>query len=169
MMKFNKPPILALISLITCCFAYTAFATSNTTSINLSYTFTPYLNFTGTAPGESRTYDNDVITNSGFPIPVNIGTMGLVSNVGGTCDLNFKTANTFKLLHTISGNNLGNYKIRYRGLEFNETNNPQLQLPCTSDATDIDFELNAFGFSNIDPFLDSGIYRDVITVEVTTQ
>ena len=170
MMKLNKPSKLALVSLITCCFAYTAFAANDSAVINLSYTFTPYVSFTGTAPGLSRTYDNDDITNSGFPIPVNIGTMGLVSNVGGMCDLTFTTANNFKLLHTVIPNkNLGNYKIHYKTIVFNETNNPLLSLDCTSAATDIDFELNSFGFSNIDPFLESGTYRDVITVEVTTQ
>ncbi|MEH6456255.1 MAG: hypothetical protein V7749_08025 [Cocleimonas sp.] len=137
--------------------------------INLSLTYTPFVSLTGTAPGASRTYDNDDITNSGVPKPVNIGTMGLESNVGGICDLTFTTANTFKLLHTVTNNNLGNYKIHYKGLEFNEINNPLLSLPCTSTATDIDFELNSFGFSNIDPFLDSGTYQDVITVVVTTQ
>ena len=145
-------------------------AATDSTDITLSYTYAPYVSLTGTAPGASRFYDNSEITNSGAPLPVNIGTMGLESNVGGACDLIFSTANGFKLKHTITGNNLGNYKILYKGVEFNETSNPQLQLPsCTSAATDIDFELNAFSLSSIDFFLDSGIYRDVITVIVTTQ
>lgn len=168
-MLFKKPLNSAIVILLSIFATSSTNAASDGTEITISHTYTPFVNFTGTAPGASRFYDNSDITNSGFPKPVNLGTMGLESNVGGTCDLNFTTANNFKLLHTITNNNLGNYKIRYKGLEFNETNNLQLQLPCTSAATDIDFELNTFGFSNIDPLLADGIYRDIVTVVVTTQ
>lgn len=168
-MKLNRPHKLALLPILSCCFAFTAYTADDNAVINLSYTHTAFVRFTGTAPGDLRTYDNDDITNFGVPKPVNIGTMGLESNVGGLCDLTFTTANTFKLLHTVTNNNLGNYKILYKNAVFNEILNPPLQISCNSVASDIDFELNSFGFSNVDPFLDSGIYRDVITVEVATQ
>jgi len=144
-------------------------ANTDSTTIELSHTYTPYVNFTGTAPGASRFYDNDDLVTFIFPLSVNLGTMGLESNVGGNCDLNFTTANDFKLLHTVSNVNLGDYTIQYQGQQFNETNNPQLVLPCTTAATNINFILNGFSFSGFDFFIDAGVYQDVVNVVVTTQ
>ncbi len=95
--------------------------------------------------------------------------MGLESNVGGNCDLNFTTANNFQLLHTVNSNNLGDYTIEYAGLEFNQANNPQLELPCTSPATDLNFILNGISFSGFDFFIQAGVYQDIVNVVVTTQ
>ena len=172
MMKLITPSklaYLAILSIFSTCFSFQAFATTDSTVIDISHTYTPYVNFTGTAPGASRFYDNDDLVNFIFPLSVNLGTMGLESNVGGNCDINFTTANDFKLRHTVSNNNLGNYSIQYEGEVFNEASNPQLELPCTSAATDINFILNGISFSGFDFFIAAGVYQDVVNVVVTTQ
>jgi len=165
----KKPLQLTLLSILSCCFAYTAYAATETTVIDISHTYTPYVSLTGTAPGSSRFYDNDDLVNFVFPLSVNLGTMGLESNVGGNCDLNFTTANNFKLLHTVTSNNLGDYSIQYEGQVFNEASNPQLVMPCTSAATDLNFILNGISFSGFDFFIQDGVYQDVVSVVVTTQ
>ena len=161
--------ILACLSL----FSYTAIshAASDQTDIELSLTHTEYVKLTGTAPGSSRQYDNNDIANWIFPSVVDLGTMGLESNVGGNCDLNFSTLNNFQLLHTVSGNRLTKYKILYQNQEFGRTSNPTLTIPCTTLPTTIQFTPTQIVFGNIFPALliESGNYRDVVTVVVTTQ
>ncbi len=162
--------------IIKCVFCFLPFfavpssnAASDSTVINLSYTFASYVSLTGTAPGASRFYDNNDLVNLSSALSVNIGTMGLESNVGGICDMEFSTVNDFKLIHTLNGNSLGGYIIQYEGEVFSEVSSPILQLPCTSSATDINFKLNSASLVGFDFFLASGIYQDIINVEVTTQ
>lgn len=168
-MKLNTPLKLALLSAISCSFAYNAYAANDTSVINISHTYTPFVNFTGTAPGASRFYDNDALVNFVFPLSVNLGTMGLESNISGNCDLDFTTVNDFQLLHTVTSNSLGDYSIQYQGQEFNQASNPQLELPCTSAATNLNFILTGVSFSGFDFFIEDGVYQDIISVVVTTQ
>ena len=148
-----------------------AYAATDQTDLELNYTYTPYVKFVGTAVGASRQYDNDDIANWIFPSVVNLGTLGLESNIGGSCDINFSTLNNFDLLHTVSGSSLTKYKILYQAQEFSLDNNPTLSMPCTSIPTDINFEPTQIVFGNLWPelLIESGIYRDVVTVVVTTQ
>ncbi len=95
--------------------------------------------------------------------------MGLESNVGGDCDLKFTTTNNFKLLHTVNNGDLGNYTIRYAGLEFDDNSDSLFQLPCTTTPTNIDFRMNGLTGAGIDGFIDAGVYQDIVHVEVTTQ
>ena len=169
MTKIKIPLSTGLIFIAASFFSQSTFAETDTTVIDISHTYTPYVNFTGTAPGASRFYDNDDLVNFIFPLSVNLGTMGLESNVGGNCDLNFTTQNDFKLRHTVNNGNLGNYSIQYEGQVFNEANNPQLELPCTSAATDLNFILNGITFSGFDFLLAAGVYQDIVSVVVTTQ
>ena len=171
MIKTNTLFYLLLSACLTSFFSYSVYAVSDSTAIDISHTYTPYVKFTGTAPGSSRFYSNSVLTQGQTPLADNLGTMGLESNLIGNCSLDFTSDNTFKLLHTVSGVNLGDYTLRYSGLEFNEANNPQLELPCTSAATDLDFILNnksKIGIGN-GKFIAAGIYQDIIHVVVTTQ
>jgi len=169
MIKQRTPIQIAFLALASLLASASTSAATDEATIDISHTYTPFVNFTGTAPGASRFYDNDDLVNFIFPISVNLGTMGLESNVGGNCDLNFTTQNNFKLLHTINNGNFGDYSIQYRGQEFNETNNPQLELPCTASATDLNFILNGISFGGFDFFLPSGVYQDIVNVVVTTQ
>ena len=91
-----------------------AFAATDTTQIDLSVTHVPYVKLIGTAPGSSRFYGNNDIANWIFPSIVDLGTLGLETNVGGNCDINFSTLNNFDLLHTVSNNSLTKYKILYQ-------------------------------------------------------
>ncbi|GAA0396087.1 hypothetical protein GCM10009133_01460 [Cocleimonas flava] len=168
-MKLNKPLNTAIALLLTVSAFSTAHAASDNTEITLSHTYAPYVNFTGTAPGASRFYDNGDVLNFIFPVQVNLGTMGLASNVSGDCDLDFSTQNNFKLRHTVNNDDLANYRIIYRTVTFEETSNPQLSIPCNTNPTDLDFILVGWSLAGFDAFIPAGIYRDVVTVTVTTQ
>ncbi len=168
-MIINAKTLVACISLSV--FSASIQAKTRQTDIELTLTHTEYVKLTGTAPGSSRQYDNNDIANWIFPSVVDLGTMGLESNVGGNCDLNFSTLNNFELLHTVSGNSLTKYKVLYQNQEFGRTSNPTLTIPCTTLPTNIQFTPTQVVFGNIFPalFIQSGNYRDVITVVVTTQ
>jgi hypothetical protein len=149
------------------------FAATDTAVINISTTYTPFVNFTGTAPGSSRFYSNTDIVNWVTPSVVNLGTLGLKSNISGNCDINFSTLNNFKLKHIISGGYLSTFKIIYQNTTFDGNNNPTLTMGCTAPATPLEFTPNSgsfwtnllIGFS----FIPSGIYQDTISITVTTQ
>lgn len=168
-MKPNKPLKTAIAFLLTVSAFSTTNAATDTAEITLSHTYDPYVNFTGTAPGASRFYDNGDVYNFIFPATVNLGTMGLESNISGDCDIDFTTMNGFKLEHTVSNESLSNYRIEYQGETFEEGNNPQLTIPCSSTPTDLDFVLIGLSLSGFDLFIPAGIYRDVVSVTVTTQ
>ncbi len=169
-MKLKPPLNFACITIFSIFIFLSASAATDTSEINISHTYTPFVSLTGTAPGSSRFYDNSDVIFFVFPVLTNLGTMGLQSNIEGMCDLNFTTANNFELLHTVNANSsFGNYSIQYRNTTFDQSNNPQIQLPCTSNPTDLDFIMNGFSLNGINGFIDSGIYQDVISVVVTTQ
>lgn len=165
----KRPLKITLLSIISCCLAYSTYAANDSAVIDISHTYTPYVNFTGTAPGASKFYDNDDLVNFIFPLTVNLGTMGLESNVGGNCDLNFTTQNNFALEHTIIPTTGGDYTINYQGQSFSSANNPTLTTPCTTAATDIDFILNNNTIIGFDNFIPSGVFQDIVNVVVTTQ
>ncbi len=168
-MTFNKPLKTAIAFLLFVSTSSMTKAATVSTAIKLSYTYAPYVKLTGTAPGTSRFYNNKDLVNSGIAVPVNLGTMGLASNVSGLCDIDFSTQNTFRLIHTVLETNLSNYSILYRNITFNATNT-RLTIPCNTAPTDIDFKLTGFVFGiDIDNLLAAGVYRDVVKVEVTTQ
>ena len=148
-----------------------AFAASDTTQIDLSVTHVPYVKLIGTAPGSSRFYGNNDIANWIFPSIVDLGTLGLETNVGGNCDINFSTLNNFDLLHTVSNNSLTPYKILYQSQEFGPATNPTLSLPCDTVPTTIEFTPTQIVFGNLYPALliEAGVYSDTVTVVVTTQ
>lgn len=159
---------------LTCLFLLASshtFSATDQTDIEFSYTYTPYVKLIGTAPGSSRQYDNNDIANWIFPSIVDLGTLGLESNVGGSCDVNFSSLNNFDLLHTQSGNSLTKYKLLYQSQEFGLSSNPTLSIPCNTVPTTIEFTPTQIVFGNLFPALliESGIYRDVVTVVVTTQ
>lgn len=168
-MKLKKPFVTAFISVIATLFSMPALAASDTTVIDISHTYTPYVNFTGTAPGASRFYDNDDLVNFIFPLNVVLGTMGLESNVGGDCDLEFSTLNNFELKHTVIPTTGGDYTINYQGQTFGSANNPILTMPCTTTPTEISFILNNLTIIGFDNAIPSGVFQDIVTVVVTTQ
>jgi hypothetical protein len=151
--------------------AVNAFAATDTTVINMSTTYTPYVSLTGTAPGASRFYSNNDIANWIFPNVVDLGTLGLESNLGGSCDINFSTQNNFDLLHTVSGNSLTKYKVIYQSQDFSDTSNPTLTIPCTTIPTTMQFSPTQIVWGNLFPtnWIEHGIYQDIVTIVVTSQ
>ncbi len=148
-----------------------SFAATDTAVISMSTTYTPYVSFTGTAPNSNNAYGNNDIANWIFPSIVDLGTLGLESNMGGNCDINFSTQNNFDLLHTVSGNSLTKYKVIYQSLEFNDTTNPTLTTPCTTLPTTMEFSPTQIVWGNLSPttWIESGFYQDVVQITVTTQ
>ena len=145
------------------------YAANDQTEIELSVTHTPYVKFTGTAPGASRFYDNNDVVPILFGALTNLGTLGLDSNVGGNCNINFTTVNNFALKHTENGNIFGDYNIEYKNNTFGKSSNSQLELPCTSDATDLNFIITGPSLGGNDLLLAAGVYQDIVSVVVTTQ
>ena len=148
-----------------------AFSATKQAEIDVQVTHTPYVNFTGTAPGSTRTYDNDDISNWIFPIDVDIGTLGLESNISGNCSINFSTLNNFDLLHNNTTSSLIRYKILYRSLEFGRANNPPLTMLCNTNPSLLQFKADGFYFGSFlgGAFMQSGLYSDIITITVVTQ
>lgn len=170
MIKIIKPIKFIIAALVATSFSYITYASTNDKAvIDISTTYAPYVNFTGTAPGSSRFYDNSAVIQFIFPVLTNLGTMGLESNVGGSCNINFTTKNNFELIHTLNNSTFGDYDIQFRGETFNQSNNPEIELPCTSEATDLNFIMNGLSLGGIDYFIDAGTYQDIITAVVTTQ
>ena len=149
----------------------TVIAATHSTNVDVSVTHAPYVKLIGTAPGSSRFYGNNDIANWIFPSIVDLGTLGLESNIGGNCDINFSSVNDFDLLHTVSGNSLTKYRVIYQSQSFSQTSNPTLTIPCNTLPTTIEFSPTQLVFGNFLPSLliESGIYRDIVTVVVTTQ
>ncbi len=147
-------------------------AATKSKSINLNLSYNPYVKFVGTAAGSSNTYSNNDIAFWIFPSVVDLGTLGLESNINETCDISFSTSNNYRLRHTVSGQNLTNYKLTYRTLDFSQTSNPALSVPCnTTLPTTLKFTPTQFVWANWNPAItmEQGIYKDIVTVIVTTQ
>ena len=146
-------------------------ADSKQVDIELQITHTPYVHFTGTAPGSHRMYDNNDIANWIYPTLVNIGTLGLESNMTGNCDISFSTVNNFDLLHTASSRSLTQYEIFYQSHVFGRTNNTLLTTLCNTAPTALEFKATGIVIGNFweEVLIQSGVYRDIITVTVVTQ
>ncbi len=165
---FNYKYLLAVPLLMLNINAHTA---TKQTEIELNFTHTPFVKFIGTAAGSNRMFDNNDIAVWIYPVNVDLGTLGLESNIHGDCAVNFSTANNFSLLHTLSGNYLTQYKVLYQSQEFGVNANPTLSMPCNTLATSIQFKATGIVVGNLweEGLIQSGIYRDIVNVVVTTQ
>ena len=148
-------------------------ATDDSTNIRLRYKHVEYLNLTGTAVGASKDFTaNQLIPSK--PIgqstdssnqPINLGTLGLKSNIQGDCTLGFSTSNDFRLVHQTLGQTLTSYQLRYRNTDISRAKNTQLKLPCTSPSSNIDFK--AIGVLTKVP--NKGVYQDIVRITVTSE
>ncbi len=148
------------------------FAASDTAEINLNLNYIPYVKLIGTAPDSTRYYSNSTIAQWIFPSVVDLGTLGLESNLSGSCNINFSTNNNFRLRHTVSNNSLTKYKIIYRSQDFSATSNPTLSLPCSSLPTAIQFKPTQLVIGNFLPgglLMQAGVYQDVVHITVESQ
>lgn len=170
----NQLKLLLLLS-----FAVTAslslHAAEDSTEIELSYTYVEYLNFIGSAAGATRYFGHDEVmplSNKGNPAnrigqTVNLGTLGLNSNITGDCTLDFSTQNDFQLEHTTSGKVLTSYRLEYRNTEITSGSNLQILLPCSSPVSNIDFTTTGKYQNSNKP--KAGVYQDIVNITVTSQ
>lgn len=150
---------------------FNTYGATEHTDIDISVIHDEYVRIIGSAAGSSRFYSNEQIANWIFPNVVDLGTLGLESNLAGDCDFSISTLNNFQLLHTVNSEKLTKYKVIYASQEFSETSNPTFSLPCDSIPTPIEFSPTELVFGNLFPSLliSAGTYSDTITVVVTTQ
>lgn len=165
-----KKTTLFLLGVLLTPISYTYAATEHT-DININVIHDEYVRIIGSAAGSSRFYSNEQIANWIFPNTVDIGTIGLESNIAGDCDLNVSTLNNFQLLHTVNSEKLTKFKVIYGTQEFSETSNSTLTLPCNSTPSQIQFAPTELVFGNLFPSLliATGTYSDTITLVITTQ
>ena len=162
----KKLSIIFLIAILSAAFSLNA--AQDTTEININTTFVDYVNFIGSAAGISKFYSFDEVKplrrNIRGPI-VKIGSLGLESNSVGDCDVEISTQNDFRLRHTVSNQELTEYRIKWKRNNISRTANRQLTFPCNTDA-------NNFLFQTVGNFrsdTQSGIYQDIIMITVSTQ
>ena len=163
-----KPFFTFLLSLLLLLVSYVTYAAKDFTDIDINYTYVEYLNFIGSAAGASRFFDHDDVvplSKKAPGQPVNLGKLGLSSNISGDCTLDFSTLNDFSLMHLGSGQKLTNYRLDYRGTEISSGSNLQMTLPCNSTATDIDLVTTG----NYKKKPKAGLYQDIVNIVVTTQ
>ena len=137
-----------------------------TTDINLSFSHIEFVNLTGTLVGATRYFDMDYIRPpSGAAGPkVDLGTLGLDSNIPGNCIIRFDSANTYKFRHTISNKRLARYRLWYRGKKLTNKRN-EITTPCS-------FAPEMVQLSTTRRFrkrIKSGLYQDILTITVITE
>lgn len=164
-MKNTSPkiPSLALVLFL----AVTAYAAEDSVSINLSVAHTQYVTLTGTVVGASRTFaESDIkpAANGQEGPTVELGTLGLASNVPGNCALSFTTANNFRLRHLDTNKSLTAYSLFYDGQNIDKKNG-EITKSCNSAASPLTFSTN----KNYQKNVQTGIYQDKINIVVTTE
>jgi len=81
-------------------------AATEHSDIQINVIHDEYVRIVGTAAGASRMYSNYDVATWIFPNTVDLGTIGLESNMSGNCDFSMTTINNFRLLHTVTGESL---------------------------------------------------------------
>jgi len=143
-------------------------AVEDTSTIDLEFTHTEYVNLIGTAVGASRFWtvdDVQPVGNRRRGPRVSIGTLGLESNATGDCELDFSTQNNFRLRHTVTNQRLSNFRLRFRGTNITRRRNRQMTVPCNFNPRNFQFQTTG----NFRQNPQAGVYQDIITVTVTTQ
>jgi hypothetical protein len=142
------------------------FAANLTKTIELEATYAPYVTLLGSVVGASKYFSiEDIKPLSGGKPRVTLGLLGLESNVSGSCTLDFSTQNNFKLRHIVSNQRLTRYILKYKGQKIKK-NAPTIVLPSCN------VSLKPLKFTRRGPFKNNpqaGIYRDIVTITVTTQ
>lgn len=174
-MNFNvlKFPKMLLFTLLFVTSNNYVHAADDSTQIRLSYKHIEYLNFTGTAVGAAKDFSaNELIpaNSSGQSTissnqSINLGTLGLNSNIPGDCTLDFSTSNNFRLVHQTLGQTLTSYQLNYRNTNISQGNSNQIVLPCTSPLSNIGFKATD-AISNAPT---KGVYQDIVRITVTSE
>ena len=161
-MKFLNPLIASAVLLS---ISSTAFALSQTDQIIINVTEAEFLTVSGTIVADASVDLAVADVTNGSAV---LGTLGADSNVSATCSVTMTTANTFQLLHTLSGAPLhaAAYSITYDG----NTYTPAVSAGTTdcSGTTGVTSNvlLNGGGLATT---VASGVYTDILTVTIATQ
>lgn len=143
-----------------------AFAATDTKTIDIEVTQGDFVELTGSA------MDGNVKTVTLASIQAGtastIGTLGVNSNLAATanCDISFSTINNFRLRHETSGDTLRNYFLTYNGANISSNGDADANqtLGCQEVATNLNFTPSGTLLANAP----SGVYKDTVTVTITT-
>ena len=142
------------------------FAANKTKLLKFDVTYTPYVNLLGSAVGISKFFSvEDIKPLDGSRPWVTIGSLGLESNISGSCTLDFASSNRFRLRHTISNRRLTNYILRYKGNRINRRNTTLVLPSCNEALSSLELKRRGRFRNNVQ----AGIYQDIVTITVTTQ
>ena len=160
-----SPKILSIIFISA--FSVSSLATTDTADINLSFKHTNYVNLTGTVVGVTRFFSVDDLKPIGnrFGQKVTLGTLGLESNMIGSCTISFTSVNDFKLRHIVTNKRLANYRLFYRGKKVTRRRNEVDTPGCNITPTALKLSTN----KRFRKRVKSGIYQDIVTIVVTTE
>ncbi len=159
-------PFSASLSLAFLLLTGTLQAETKTADIDLSFSHIEYINLIGTLVGATRYFDMDYIrppNGEAGPI-VDLGTLGLDSNIPGNCVIRFESKNAYQFKHTVSNTLLAYYRLWYRGEKLTNKRN-KVTTPCS-------FTPEMVQLSTRQRFrkrTESGLYQDILTVTVITE
>lgn len=145
-----------------------SYAATKSGNIQLAVGQFSYVNLKGTVVGAFKHFTVDEIQPSGNKRRgpwLNLGTLGLQSNVSGNCNLEFTSLNNFKLRHTQTNQLLSKYRLKYKRKRITRRNN-HITLRCRARKRALKFQSIGKIQNQVIP---AGVYRDVITITVTTQ
>jgi hypothetical protein len=145
----------------------TSFAKTDTTSININTNYTPFVNLAGSVVGLDKTFAAGDIKPRGNRRKgpkMTLGTLGLESNISGSCSLKFSSQNTYKLRHVVSNKLLTRYILRYQGNRITRKKT-EIVVPCDQAIKPLIFRAVGRFRRNVK----TGTYRDIVTITVTTQ
>ncbi len=148
------------------CSATMIFAANKTTLLELEVNYTPYVKLLGSAVGITKFFSvEDIKPLSGGRPWVTIGSLGLESNISGSCTLDFASNNGFRLRHTVSNRRLTRYILRYKGNRINRRNTTVVLPSCNQALSSLELKRRGRFRNNVQ----AGIYQDIVTLTVTTQ
>ena len=151
--------ITVMFGFLTC----SAMAATDTKTINLQVVQGTYAELTGSAvDGGIGNINMNSITNNKT---ISLGTLGVKSN-GSDCSIAFSTVNNFALKHDFSGALLKRYKLNYLGNTLSSNSETKIKLDsCVMSATALDFISVGATPSEIE----DGLYKDIVTIILTTE
>ncbi len=145
-----------------------SYAATKSGNIQIAVGQFSYVNLKGTVVGAFKHFTVDEIKPNGNRRKgpwLKLGTLGLNSNISGNCDLEFTSLNNFKLRHTQTNKVLSKYRLKYKRKRITRNNN-HISLRCKVRKRALKFQSIGRIQNQIIP---AGVYRDVITITVTTQ
>lgn len=141
--------------------------------INLSAEVSQYLELIGTSvDGVTKdiTAENNVAGNGTSTLAKTIGTLGLTSNIPGTCTISFSSSNGFKLVKGGGGlggdKTLTTYKLTYLSQAIIQNGDNKSGLTCNTTAPS---NLDYAPIAATAGIAEAGVYTDTVTVIVTNQ